>query len=55
MDEPDWDIYYWSIRKKEPPARWANSMLLQRLRVHTQNKGKVVRKMPNLDSSITAQ
>jgi succinate dehydrogenase assembly factor 2 len=55
MDEPDWDIYYWSIRKKEPPTRWANSKLLQKLRVHAQNKGKVVRKMPNLGGSVTAQ
>lgn len=55
MDEPDWDIYYWSIRKKEPPTRWANSILLQHLRVHAENKGKVVRKMPDLSSSITAQ
>ena len=55
MDEPDWDIYYWSIRKKEPPTRWANSMLLQSLRVHAQNKGKVVRKMPNLGSPIKTQ
>ncbi|KIM30707.1 hypothetical protein M408DRAFT_35444, partial [Serendipita vermifera MAFF 305830] len=48
LDEPDWDIYYWSTEKKEPPERWANTKLLQRLRVHTRNEGKVVRKMPDL-------
>lgn len=55
MDEPDWEIYYWSICKKEPPTRWANSTLLQNLRVHAQNKGKVVRKMPDLGSPIKSQ
>ena len=30
LDEPDWDIYYWSVKKKEPPARFKNTVLLQR-------------------------
>ncbi|KIM47034.1 hypothetical protein M413DRAFT_16542 [Hebeloma cylindrosporum] len=48
LDEPDWDIYYWATNKREPPERWANSPLLEKLRVHARNEGKVVRKMPAL-------
>lgn len=29
LDEPDWDIYYWSIEKRNPPERWAGSKLLE--------------------------
>ena len=29
LDEPDWDIYYWSIEKRHPPERWAGSKLLE--------------------------
>ncbi|KAF8965083.1 mitochondrial protein [Flammula alnicola] len=48
LDEPDWDIYYWATSKRAPPERWANSPLLEKLRVHARNEGKVVRKMPAL-------
>ncbi|KAF9513166.1 hypothetical protein BS47DRAFT_1372598 [Hydnum rufescens UP504] len=48
MDEPDWDIYYWAINKRTPPERWAGSSLLEMLRVHARNEGKVVRRMPPL-------
>jgi len=48
LDEPDWDIYYWATNKRTPPERWANSSVLERLRVHTKNEGKVVRSMPAL-------
>ncbi|KAF9475696.1 DUF339-domain-containing protein [Pholiota conissans] len=48
LDEPDWDIYYWATSKRTPPERWANSSLLDKLRVHAKNEGKVVRKMPAL-------
>ncbi|PPQ66799.1 hypothetical protein CVT26_009646 [Gymnopilus dilepis] len=48
LDEPDWDIYYWATGKRTPPARWADSPLLEKLRVHARNEGKVVRKMPAL-------
>ena len=48
MDEPDWDIYYWCINKRQPPERWASSPLLEKLRKHTRNEGKVVRRMPEL-------
>lgn len=29
LDEPDWDIYYWSIEKREPPPRWKDTPLLE--------------------------
>ncbi|EFI27349.1 mitochondrial protein [Coprinopsis cinerea okayama7 len=48
LDEPDWDIYYWCTGKRTPPERWAKSELLEKLRVHAQNEGKVVRRMPDL-------
>ncbi|KAF9557641.1 DUF339-domain-containing protein [Agrocybe pediades] len=48
LDEPDWDIYYWATDKRTPPERWANSPLLEKIRVHARNEGKVVRKMPPL-------
>ncbi|CCL98215.1 uncharacterized protein FIBRA_00209 [Fibroporia radiculosa] len=48
MDEADWDIYYWATEKRTPPERWVNSMLLEKLRKHVRNEGKVVRRMPDL-------
>ncbi|KAI0676351.1 Flavinator of succinate dehydrogenase-domain-containing protein [Trametes maxima] len=48
MDEPDWDIYYWATGKRTPPERWANSRILDKLREHVRNEGKVVRRMPDL-------
>lgn len=48
MDEPDWDIYYWAIEKRAPPERWGSSPLLEKLRTHARNEGKVVRRMPEI-------
>lgn len=48
LDEPDWDIYYWATDKRTPPDRWIDSPLLEKLKVHARNEGKVVRKMPPL-------
>ncbi|KAH8995651.1 mitochondrial protein [Lactarius akahatsu] len=48
MDEADWDIYYWATGKRTPPERWATSKVLEKLRVHARNEGKVVRRMPDL-------
>ncbi|KAI9428491.1 mitochondrial protein [Lactarius indigo] len=48
MDEADWDIYYWATGKRTPPERWAKSKVLDKLRVHARNEGKVVRRMPDL-------
>ena len=50
MDEPDWDIYYWATEKRTPPERWVGSRLLEKLKVHARNEGKVVRRMPDLHS-----
>jgi succinate dehydrogenase assembly factor 2 len=30
LDEPDWDIFYWSVQKREPPPRWKDSTLLKK-------------------------
>lgn len=30
LDEPDWDIFYWSVEKREPPARWNGSPILEK-------------------------
>jgi succinate dehydrogenase assembly factor 2 len=49
LDEPDWDIYYWSTGQRQPPERWAHSGILEKLRIHAKNEGKVVRRMPTLD------
>jgi len=48
LDEADWDIYYWASDKRTPPDRWVDSPVLEQLRVHTRNEGKVLRKMPPL-------
>ncbi|KZS87240.1 DUF339-domain-containing protein [Sistotremastrum niveocremeum HHB9708] len=48
LDENDWDIYYWATNKRDPPSRWADTELLQQLRLHAQNQGKQVRRMPDL-------
>ncbi|KAJ3862103.1 mitochondrial protein [Lentinula novae-zelandiae] len=48
LDEADWDIYYWATGKRTPPERWAGTALLEKLRVHARNEGKVVRRMPSL-------
>lgn len=48
LDEADWDIYYWCTEEREPPARWATSAVLGRLREHARNEGRVVRRMPAL-------
>lgn len=50
MDESDWDIYYWATEKRTPPERWTGSRLLEKLKVHARNEGKVVRRMPDLHS-----
>ncbi|KXN89346.1 Succinate dehydrogenase assembly factor 2, mitochondrial [Leucoagaricus sp. SymC.cos] len=48
LDEPDWDIYYWCTGERIPPARWADTKLLEKLKVHAKNEGRVIRKMPEL-------
>ncbi|KAF7426066.1 succinate dehydrogenase assembly factor 2 [Pleurotus ostreatus] len=48
LDEPDWDIYYWATEERTPPSAWASSSLLEKLKKHARNEGKVVRRMPAL-------
>ncbi|WVQ72267.1 succinate dehydrogenase assembly factor 2, mitochondrial [Cryptococcus sp. DSM 104548] len=48
LDEPDWDIFYWSVEKRDPPPRWKGTNLLEKLKKHAKNEGKVVRMMPEL-------
>ncbi|RUS35378.1 Flavinator of succinate dehydrogenase-domain-containing protein [Jimgerdemannia flammicorona] len=48
LDEPDWDIYYWAIGKKEVPEKWERSEVFGMLKEHVKNRGKVVLRMPDL-------
>ncbi|KAJ7211282.1 Flavinator of succinate dehydrogenase-domain-containing protein [Mycena pura] len=48
LDEADWDIYYWATEERAPPERWATSSILEKLKIHARNEGKVVRIMPPL-------
>ncbi|KAJ7512788.1 mitochondrial protein [Mycena galericulata] len=48
LDEADWDIYYWATEERTPPERWAASPILEKLKIHARNEGKVVRRMPAL-------
>ncbi|KAI5451665.1 Succinate dehydrogenase assembly factor 2 mitochondrial [Naganishia albida] len=50
LDEPDWDIFYWSVEKRTPPERWQGSSLLEKLKKHAKNEGRVVRVMPELNA-----
>ncbi|PLW10749.1 hypothetical protein PCASD_20508 [Puccinia coronata f. sp. avenae] len=47
---PDWDLYYYLVKKHDPPAdsEFFNSDLLAQLRTHTANSSKTVRIMPSL-------
>ncbi|GHJ88977.1 hypothetical protein NliqN6_5379 [Naganishia liquefaciens] len=49
LDEPDWDIFYWAVEKRTPPERWAGTSLLEKLKKHAKNEGRVVRVMPELN------
>ena len=48
LDEPDWDIYYWAAGKKPPPPQWEGSCILELLKQHAKNEGKVTMRMPDL-------
>ncbi|KAF7325823.1 Succinate dehydrogenase assembly factor 2, mitochondrial [Mycena kentingensis (nom. inval.)] len=48
LDEADWDIYYWATEERPAPERWATSPILEKLKIHARNEGKVVRSMPAL-------
>jgi len=46
---PDWTIFYYVTGKAEAPEPWKSSQVLQDLLNHSANKGKEVRKMPDLE------
>jgi succinate dehydrogenase assembly factor 2 len=52
LNESDWDIYYWSTGKRQPPEHWANSEVLEKMRLHASNEGKVIRRMPPLEEIL---
>ncbi|CAO0790609.1 unnamed protein product [Mucor circinelloides] len=51
LDEPDWDIFYWSTNKKPVPQKWQNSKVLEMITQHAKNEDKKVLRMPNLEES----
>lgn len=57
LDEPDWDIFYWCTDRKPVPERWAatfatEGQLGHRLRMHTRNDERTLRRFPQLASDI---
>ncbi|CAO3647562.1 unnamed protein product [Cunninghamella blakesleeana] len=48
LDEPDWDIFYWSTYKKDRPLKWKDSKVLDMICEHAKNKEKKVLRMPDL-------
>ena len=57
LDEPDWDIFYWCTERKPVPARWEASFATEgrlghRLRQHTRNEERMVRRFPPLTAEI---
>lgn len=51
LDQPDWDIYYWATRNYDVtpcPEKWEKSEIMSKLRDLTENKEKVVMRMPDL-------
>ncbi|KAG9221596.1 hypothetical protein CCMSSC00406_0007235 [Pleurotus cornucopiae] len=55
LDEPDWDIYYWATEERTPPSAWASSSLLEKLKKHARNEGKVNSNTGRASSSGTRQ
>ncbi|GAA6027318.1 hypothetical protein JCM8097_002588 [Rhodosporidiobolus ruineniae] len=46
---PDWTIFYYVTGKAEAPEPWKSSVVLADLLEHSANKGKTVRRMPDLE------
>ncbi|GAA6013009.1 hypothetical protein JCM10207_008412 [Rhodosporidiobolus poonsookiae] len=46
---PDWTIFYYVTGKAEAPEPWKSSAVLSDLLDHSANKGKTVRRMPDLE------
>ncbi|GAA5994945.1 hypothetical protein JCM11641_006985 [Rhodosporidiobolus odoratus] len=45
---PDWTIFYYVTGKAEAPEPWRSSEVLKDLLEHSANRGKTVRRMPDL-------
>ncbi|CAO3648177.1 Flavinator of succinate dehydrogenase-domain-containing protein [Mucor lusitanicus] len=54
LDEPDWDIFYWSTNKKPVPQKWQNSKVLEMITQHAKNEDKKVLRMPNLEEASSS-
>lgn len=57
LDEPDWDIFYWCTDRKPVPPQWAESFATKgrlgfRLRTHTRNDQRTLRRFPSLAPGI---
>lgn len=48
LDEPDWEIYYYATTKKQAPAKFQGTKLIDQLIQHVKNEEKATRIMPNL-------
>lgn len=47
---PDWSIYYYVTGKAPAPEPWKSSWVLSELLGHAENKGRTVRRMPDLEN-----
>ncbi|CEQ40260.1 SPOSA6832_01858 [Sporobolomyces salmonicolor] len=47
---PDWTIFYYVTGKAEAPEPWKSSKVLRELLDHSANRGKTVRRMPDLET-----
>lgn len=47
---PDWSIYYYVTSKADAPEPWKSSWILSELLEHARNKGRTVRRMPDLEN-----
>ncbi|GAA5928815.1 succinate dehydrogenase assembly factor SDH5 [Sporobolomyces koalae] len=52
---PDWTIFYYVTGKAEAPEPWKSSQVLSELLTHSANKGKEVRRMPDLELEADTQ
>ncbi|KAG4300629.1 hypothetical protein PCANB_003071 [Pneumocystis canis] len=48
LQEPDWEIYTWVVRKTGIPEKWSESNLLLMLQTHCQDQNTPIRRMPEL-------
>lgn len=49
---PDWSIYYYVTNKAKAPEPWASSWILKELLEHSRNRGRTVRRMPDLEKAL---